>query len=124
VSYHVIDPDDLEPTPDRPCDRRPVGEAAGLENVALNVYSPEPGEMVPLAYHYHDEQEEAFVVLEGALHVETPEREYVVEAGETFVAEPASPHRAYVPEDAATAARVVAVGAPAVDDAHPYEGDE
>ncbi|WP_435099094.1 cupin domain-containing protein [Halarchaeum sp. P4] len=121
MSYHVIDPEDLDPTPERPCDRRPVGEAAGLENFALNVYTAEPGEEIPLAYHYHDEQEEAFVVLDGTLSVETPERDYAVESGETFVAEPESPHRAYVPEDAAESARVVAVGAPAVDDAHPYE---
>ncbi|WP_188883024.1 cupin domain-containing protein [Halarchaeum grantii] len=121
MSYHVIDPEELAATPDRPCDRRPVGEAAGLENFALNVYTAQPGEEVPLAYHYHDEQEEAFVVLDGTLTVETPELDYAVEAGETFVAEPGSPHRAHVPADAPSAARVVAVGAPAVDDAHPYE---
>lgn len=121
MSYHVVDPDELDPTPDRPCDRRPVGEAAGLENFALNVYTAEPGETIPLAYHYHDEQEEAFVVLDGTLTVETPDRDYAVESGETFVADPGSPHRAHVPADAPAAARVVAVGAPAVDDAHPYE---
>ena len=123
MTYHVVDPDDLEATPDRPCERRSIGEAVGLENVALNVYRPDPGETVPLAYHYHDEQEEAFVVLEGVLHVETPEREYVVEAGETFVAEAGAPHRAFVPEDAAASAELLAVGAPAVDDANVYEGE-
>ena len=123
MSYHVIDPADLDPTPDRDADRRAVGEAAGLENVALNVYTAEPGETVPLKYHYHDEQEEAFVVLDGTLHVETPEREYTATTGEVFVAEPESPHRAFVPADADAGVRVVAVGAPAVDDAHAYEAD-
>ena len=123
VSYHVIDPDHLDPTPDRDADRRAIGESAGLENVALNVYTADPGQTVPLKYHYHDEQEEAFVVLEGTLHVETPETEYTADAGEVFVAEPGSPHRAFVPEDADSGVRVVAVGAPVVDDAHAYDAD-
>ena len=123
VSYRVIDPDDLEPTPDRDCDRRPIGEAAGLEQFALNRYIADPGETVPLTYHYHDEQEEAFAVLDGTLRVETPAESYTVTAGEVFVADPESPHRAFVASEADAPATVLAVGAPAVDDAHPYETD-
>ena len=124
MGYHVIDPDVLEPTPDRPCDRRSISEAVDLEQMALNVYEVEPGEQIPLAYHVHDEQEEVFHVLAGRLHVETPEDTYEVDAGECFVAEPASPHRAHNPENADGAVRVLAVGAPAVDDVSPYEPDE
>jgi mannose-6-phosphate isomerase-like protein (cupin superfamily) len=121
MGYHHIDVDGLEPTPDRPCTRRSITEAAGLENVAANVYEPDPGEMIPLAYHYHDEQEEVFYVLSGELSVETPEETYVVGSDEAFVVEPESPQRAYVDEDADRGARVFVLGAPAVDDVHPYE---
>src|SRR6056297_2149575 len=120
MGYHVVDPDEISPTPDRPSDHRSITRAVGLERMGLNVYRAEPGEQLPLVYHVHDEQEEAFYVLSGEMRVETPDREYEVGEDEVFVAEPGSPHRAYVPEDAAGAARVLAVGAPSVDDAHPY----
>ncbi|GAD51276.1 hypothetical protein MBEHAL_0036 [Halarchaeum acidiphilum MH1-52-1] len=124
MGYHTIDPDELDPTPERPCDQRSITDAAGLDNFALNVYTARPGESIPLAYHVHEEQEEAFYVLSGDLHVETPEGEFVVGAGEAFVAEPRSPHFASVPEDADEPVRAVAVGAPNVDDVSPYEADE
>lgn len=46
---------------------------------------------------------------------------YVVSENAVFVAEPESPHRAYNPADSEKMVRVMAVGAPAVDDVHPYE---
>jgi uncharacterized cupin superfamily protein len=125
MGYHVVDPDDLEPEPDRPSEMRYVSEAAGMENLGLREYRVEPGEEIPLSgLHYHDRQEEAFYVVEGELSVETPDREYVVEAGQFFVAEPNSPHRAYVDGEAPGTARLVAVGAPPVSDGHSYPDDE
>lgn len=124
MGYHVIDPEAVEPTPDRPCERRPVGDVAGLENLAVNRYVAAPGEQLPLAYHYHDDQEEVFYVDSGTLHVETPGREYAVEAGSFFVVEPESPQRAFVPSSADESAAVVAIGAPRVDDVHAYEPDD
>jgi len=122
MGYHVIDPDDLDPVPDRPSDMRYISEAVGMENFGLRIYDVEPGEEIPLSgLHYHDEQEEAFYVVEGELRIETPDREYVVEAGQFFVAEPESPHRAFVHADAATNAVVVGIGAPPVSDDHVYE---
>ena len=122
MGYHVIDPDDVPPTPDRPCVQRALGAAAGLERVALNRYEVEPGERIPLAYHYHDEQEEAFYVLEGELRVETPDRTYAVGAGSLFVVEPGSPQRAFNPGDADSRVDVLALGAPAVEgDANRYD---
>lgn len=121
MGYHVVSPEDLDPLSDRPVDARSVSDAAGLENVGLRLYEAEPGEQLPLAYHYHEQQEEAFYVVEGALHVETPDEEFVVEAGCVFVAEPSSPHRAHNPANADEPVRVLAVGAPAVSDAEPYE---
>ena len=124
MEYQVIDVDALPVTPGRDADRRSPSEHADLSNLALNAYTAEPGEAVPLAYHYHDEQEEAFYVLDGELHVETPDGEHVVRADEVFVAHPGSPHRAYNPADATDAVRVLAVGAPNVDDVHAYDPDD
>jgi len=124
MGYQVIDPDEVEPTPDRPCVQRAVGDAASLQNAAVNVYEADPGEQIPLAYHYHDDQEELFYVLDGELRVETPDGEYAVPADHLFVVEPDSPQRAFVPEDADGAVRTIAVGVPPADDVHPYEPDQ
>ncbi|SEQ76343.1 cupin domain-containing protein [Natrinema salaciae] len=123
MEYSVVDPDDLERVDDRPCDLRRLGEAAGLDNVAINRFDAEPGEQLPLAYHVHETQEEAFLVLSGTLHVETPEGALVVTEGSMFAAQPESPHRAYNPEDADESVSVLAIGAPSVDDVAPYEPD-
>lgn len=125
MGYHHVDTDDLEQFDDRPADVRSISTAVGLDYqgspLGLRVYTAEPGEQLPLVYHYHDEQVEVFYVLEGTLHVETPEGTFTVDVDEAFVAEPESPHRAYNSEDAETSIRVLAIGAPTVDDAHPYE---
>lgn len=117
MAYSVVDPDELEPIEDRPCDCTPLSESAGLEQVAINRFRAEPGEQLPLAYHYHEQQEEAFVVLSGTLSVETPEGEFDVPEGAMFAAEPGAPHRAYNSADATEPVEVVAIGAP------PIEGD-
>ena len=122
MGYHVIDPGEVEPTPDRPCVQRRISDVADFSNVAVHIYEAEPGEQVPLAYHYHDEQEEAFYVVRGTLQVETPDGEYAVGAGEVFAVEPGNAHRAYNPTEADGSVEVLAVGAPAgVDDGHAYE---
>jgi uncharacterized cupin superfamily protein len=124
MGYHTISPAALPATPDRPCVQRSVSDAADLDQLAANVYEVEPGEQVPLAYHYHDHQEELFYVLSGTLSVETPEGTYEVGDGDVFVVEPDSPQRAYNPESATEPVRTFVVGAPAVDDVHPYEAEE
>jgi mannose-6-phosphate isomerase-like protein (cupin superfamily) len=123
MGYHQFDPDDLDPTPDHTCDRRAISEAAELATLHLAVYEMAPGEQLPRTYHYHERREEAFYVLSGTLHVETPDGEFVVAAGEVFVAEPESPHRAHNPESAAESVRVLGTGAPKSDIAHPYDPD-
>lgn len=123
MGYHVVDPDDLDPEPDRPSEMRYVSEAAGLEHLGLRVYRVDPGEEIPLSgMHYHDEQEEVFYVRSGTLSVETPEDLFRVEPGQFFVAEPGSPHRAHVADDADRQAEVVGMGAPPQSDGHAYEG--
>ena len=122
MGYRTVATGDVEPAEDRPCELRRLTAAAALENVAINRYSVDPGEEIPLAYHYHDEQEETFYVISGAIEVETPEGTSAVGADELFAADPESPHRAYCPDDADGAAEVLAVGAPPTEgDAHAYD---
>jgi len=122
MGYHVVNPDDLDPEPNRPSEMRYISEAADMENIGLRVYDIAPGEDIPTSgLHYHDEQEEVFYVVDGALSVETPDRVYHVADGQFFIAEPESPHRAYNDPDADTNTRVVGIGAPSVSDSHAYE---
>jgi mannose-6-phosphate isomerase-like protein (cupin superfamily) len=124
MAYHHVVVDEVEPTPDRPSVQRAIGDAAGLSAMAVNRYEAAPGEAIPLAYHYHDEQEELFYVLRGTLSVETPDRTYEVGTDEAFVVEPESPQRAFNPGDADEELVVLVVGAPAVEDVHAYDRAE
>ena len=121
MAYHHLDPDALDPTPDYPCDRRGVSDAAELHALHLATYEMAPGEQLPRTYHYHDRREEAFYVLDGTLHVETPEEEYVVEKDEAFVVEPTNPIQPYNPAEADESVRVLGTGAPKSDPAVLYE---
>lgn len=122
--YHVVDPATLPSTPEYPCDRRAVSDAAGLDLLAVASYEIAPGGQLPRTYHYHEQREELFFVQVGTLTVETPDKEYEVAAGECFAVEPGNPHRAFNPESADEPVRVLGIGAPASDIAHPYEPSE
>ncbi|MGM0590454.1 MAG: cupin domain-containing protein [Halobacteriota archaeon] len=121
MGYHVIDPTTIDPLPDRSATARPVSERGNLETLGIRFYDAHPGEQLPLAYHYHETQEEAFYVLDGELHVETPAQTFAVSAGELFVVEAGSPHRAYNPDTADTTVRVLAMGAPSDDSGVPHD---
>lgn len=123
MGYHLVDPDDIEPTPGRPSETKYISEAIGMENMGLRLYNVKPGEDIPntRGLHYHDEQEEVFYVADGELRIETPEKEYTVPQGQFFIVEPTNPHRAFNHPDAAQTAVVVAMGAPSVQDGHRYD---
>lgn len=125
MGYHKVDPEDLEQWDDRPTDVRSLSVAAGYDYqnspIGMRVYDLAPGEQSGLRYHYHDEQVEVFYVLEGTLHVETPDGEIVVERDQVLFVDPGSPQRAYNPVDADAETRVLAIGAPSADDAHTYD---
>lgn len=125
MGYRVVDPDEVEPSPDRPCEQRRLTAPAGLEHMAVNRYVAQPGEQIPSMYHAHEEQEEAFYVLSGTLHVETPDEEYVVPEGQLFAVDPGSFQRAYNPAGADGPLTVLALGAPQTSgDAYQYEPEE
>ncbi|MFB6068640.1 MAG: cupin domain-containing protein [Halobacterium sp.] len=122
MGYRVVDADDVEPPADRPCEYRSLTAPADLDKMAVNLFRAAPGEQVPLAYHYHETQEEAFYVVSGTLAVETPAETYEVPAGSLFAADPESPHHAHNPADADEPVELLAVGAPpAADDAVAYD---
>lgn len=125
MGYHLVDPDDLDQWDDRETDVRSLSAAAGYDyqdaKLGLRLYELSPGEQPGLTYHSHDEQVEAFYVLEGRLHVETPDGEIVVEADQALFVDPGSPQRAFNPDDAGAITRVLAIGAPSVDDAQAYD---
>ncbi len=123
-TYHVVDPEDLDPEPASPCERRAVGDELALSMLAVAVYTIAPGEELARMYHYHEQREELFSVRDGTLRVETPERHFEVEPGEVFVAEPGSPHRAYNPGAAEHPVEVLGVGAPKYDVAREYDPRE
>ncbi|WP_436348534.1 cupin domain-containing protein [Natronorubrum sp. FCH18a] len=119
MGYHVVDPNSIDPIPDRPSEARSVSGEVGLKNLGMKLYTVAPGEDIPIGgLHYHDEQEEVFYVVNGEIRVETPDREYVVERNQFFVAEPESPHRAFNDDRRNEVALVLAVGAPSVQDGH------
>ncbi|WP_117593860.1 cupin domain-containing protein [Haloprofundus halophilus] len=122
MSYRLVDSDAVDPTPDRPCELRRLTDAAGLEQMAVNRFRAEPGEQIPLMYHSHERQEEAFFVLSGTLFVETPEETFEVDEGCLFAVSPGDPQRAHNPEDADAPVDVLAIGAPKVSgDATAYD---
>lgn len=116
MGYRVVDVDAVEPEPDRPCECRKLSDPGELDAMAINRFRAAPGEQLPLAYHYHETQQEAFYVIEGSLAVETPGETYAVPAGDLFVVDPGNPQRAYNPADAAEPVTVLAIGAPPASD--------
>jgi quercetin dioxygenase-like cupin family protein len=121
MGYDVVDSQAVSPAEGRPCELRRLTAATDLSNLAVNRYRADPGEQLPLKYHYHDEQEEAFYVLAGTLAVETPDGTHTVPSGSVFTATPGSPHRAHNPADADEAVAVLAVGTPTDDTVHQYD---
>lgn len=128
MGYEVVDPYSEEPLSNRPCETYAItgnrSVAGRFENLGLRLYHAEPGEQIPLKYHYHDNQEEGFYVLRGELHVETPEKEYTATEGEFFLVESGSPHRAFNPSDANSSVEALAFGAPTHDSGKSYDPDE
>lgn len=61
---------------------RPLTDALGLEEFAMNYYGLAPGDSFAFAYHRHGIQEEVFVVLEGTATFETEAGDVAVGASE------------------------------------------
>jgi len=75
--------DDVENSIQPAAVMRPLTEALGLTDVAINYYELEPGDSFAFAYHSHEVQEEAFYVVSGTATFETADGP--VEVGENEV---------------------------------------
>lgn len=64
--------------------QRPLTDALGATNLALNYYELEPGNSPAYGYHKHEDQEEVFLVQQGEMTFETEAGEVVVEEGEAI----------------------------------------
>ena len=64
--------------------RRPVGQALGLSDFAMNYFELEPGESFSGGFHTHYDQEEVFYVLEGTATFDTEDGAVIVDAGEAI----------------------------------------
>lgn len=78
MGYQVVDPETVTPVDGRPCELRRLSAATELSNIATNKFRAEPGEQLPLAYHYHESQQEAFYILHGMLYVKRPHRQLLL----------------------------------------------
>lgn len=125
MGYHVIQPESEPTLSDRPCQTWDIsGPETGreeLDHLGFRLYTVEPGEQMPLQYHYHEKQEEVLYVLSGQLSVETPDKVYAVNEDELLLVEPDSPQRAFNPADADGTVRVLATGAPTHDGGKPFD---
>lgn len=63
--------DDVENSIQPAAVMRPLTDALGLTDVAINHYELEPGDSFAFAYHSHEVQEEVFYVISGTATFET-----------------------------------------------------
>lgn len=90
--------------------RRPVARALETTQLGMNYFELEEGESFAFGYHAHENQEEVFHVLSGAVTFETEDGELTVEAGEIARAGPGEYQRG-VNRDTERV-RALAIGAP------------
>lgn len=65
-----------------------LGDELETTELAINYYELEPGDQFGFAFHRHRDQEEVFVVQEGAVTFETMDGSVTVESGEVIRFEP------------------------------------
>ncbi|MFT4946639.1 MAG: putative cupin superfamily protein, partial [Natronomonas sp.] len=76
--------DDIDRRIDVSTLQRPLTDALGASDLALNYYELAPGDSPAYGYHKHEAQEEVFVIQQGEMTFETETGEVVVEAGEAL----------------------------------------
>jgi uncharacterized cupin superfamily protein len=89
---------------------RPLTEALGSTDLALNYYELEPGDSFAYAYHEHEVQEEVFYVQRGTATFETEDGDVEVAAGEVVRFPPGEFQRGWNRGDERVVA--LAMGAP------------
>lgn len=91
--------------------KRPLGEALGTEEMAINYYELDPGESFAFGYHAHESQEEVFYVIDGEVVFETDDGDLSVGADQAVYVPPGEFQRGVNETDERV--RAIAIGAPA-----------
>jgi uncharacterized cupin superfamily protein len=102
--------DDVQTAVDPSTVMKPLTEALGATDVAVNYYELAPGDTFAYGYHAHETQEEVFYVQAGTVTFETEAGEVTVEAGEVVRFAPGEFQRGWNRGDERVVA--VAIGAP------------
>lgn len=89
---------------------RPLTDALGATDVALNYYELDPGESFAYGFHAHENQEEVFYVQEGTVTFRTLDGDVTADAGELVRFSPGEYQRGTNEGDERVAA--LALGAP------------
>ncbi|WP_254546753.1 cupin domain-containing protein [Halomarina pelagica] len=109
--YHRVSLTDLETNPEKPGRRWEVSPALGVEDYNLNVAVLAPGERLSQnAYHYHDDQEEVYYVVDGTVRVEVEDGSFDAATDDAVRFEAGVPHLFHNPFDAPC--KLVAIGSP------------
>jgi quercetin dioxygenase-like cupin family protein len=112
--FRKVAVDDLPDAPNPTRRKKEVDEAVGATEFGFNVYVADPGQQLPWGEHRHPSHEELLYVVAGEIRAETPGDDYAVGLGEAFFVPPGAQQRAVAVGEGP--ARVIAVGAPKVDD--------
>jgi len=109
--YERLALEDVDPEPGRPSRRWPISSELGLEDYNLNVARLDPGARLSTnAYHYHEDQEEFYYVLEGSVRVETEDGGFDLGPDEMAVFRPGVNHLLHNRSDAPV--KLIAIGSP------------
>jgi len=76
--------DDVDSWMSPASEKRPLSNALGAADCALNYYELAPGETFGFGYHRHSDQEELFYVIEGTATFETEDGDVEMSAGEAI----------------------------------------
>ncbi|MFB6299703.1 MAG: cupin domain-containing protein [Halobacteriales archaeon] len=106
--YHL---DELETNPEKPTKRWELSPQLDLTGYNFNVAIIDPDERLSQnAYHYHENQEEFFYIIEGRCRAETEDGSFDLSADDVVVFRTAVPHLLHNPFD--EPCKLVAVGSP------------
>jgi len=105
-----VDPSEMDTRLGPAAVNRPLSDALGTTDLAVNYYELEPGESTAYGLHAHDDQEEAFYVVAGRVRFETRDEPVVATAGEVVRVGRGEYQRSH--NDGDERAVVLAVGAP------------
>ncbi len=105
-----VDPSEMDARLGPAAVSRPLSDALGTTDLAVNYYELDPGESTAYGLHAHDDQEEVFYVLSGRLRFETDGDPVHAEAGELVRVGRGEYQRSH--NDGDERATVLAMGAP------------